>query len=135
MSRKTYDHVHTYERIGIGKLFRCIILGCPHSISATLLTGRSARCPKCEQPFTIETKHLLYKKVKCTDCVQPKKTTKEVKQAMLAEYCKHCGPEHPKPDCPYVERLPKPSIDAMKLIAQAKKTLNNKTEGTPTNDD
>lgn len=62
------DHIHTYEAIPSGKQYKCTDIGCPHSISRSLIIGRTARCPYCFTDFIITREHLRRKKIHCMQC-------------------------------------------------------------------
>ena len=66
MSSPSYTHIHTYVGVsGMRKQYRCMKLGCPHVISASLLAGREAECPNCKRRFFVTREHLRRRKVAC----------------------------------------------------------------------
>lgn len=47
-------HFHTYKAINKNrKVYKCTKEGCTHSINSSLLTGRQAECPACNQVFFV----------------------------------------------------------------------------------
>ena len=70
-------HIHKYVRKKFGSkgfiIYRCILPGCTHFISADLIIGRESICNKCDKPFII-TINLALARPHCIDCTKGRKS-------------------------------------------------------------
>lgn len=59
MSRTLYDHVHSYRALNERmRMYKCTLVGCPHTNNAAALEGQRAKCPKCKNTIVITKEHL-----------------------------------------------------------------------------
>lgn len=69
MSREAYKHHHKYKAVNSNrKMYRCTIVGCPHSMPASTMIGRKAECPECGGDITITEEHLRRTNITCIGC-------------------------------------------------------------------
>lgn len=73
MARVRYDHIHKYMGVNINKRqYRCIIEGCTHIISASLLLGRKAACTTCGEELTVGEENLRRRYIAHINCDEAK---------------------------------------------------------------
>lgn len=79
----TKPHIHQYKRLDIGKdkeyiVFKCALPNCAHYLAPYLVVGRESLCPRCEESFIIENKHLQLAQPHCDNCTIKKTNDEEV---------------------------------------------------------
>jgi hypothetical protein len=65
------DHLHTFQRIGKSKRYRCIHPDCTYVINKELLYGKRADCAKCHEAFIIDSESLRRKTLWCANTQCP----------------------------------------------------------------
>lgn len=69
LARNSYDHFHIYKALNADhKSYRCMVEGCPHIISFSMLMGRKAGCSTCEGTFTVLKEHNRRTNLTCIGC-------------------------------------------------------------------
>lgn len=88
------QHIHQYEKVNWGKngtvIWKCQLKDCSHYLHVEFIIGKSCRCYKCGETFTMTTPKLLRKKPKCDACQHlsgqgPKKGEERVKKPSIPD--------------------------------------------------
>lgn len=81
--REHSDHLHQYKAITPQRRsYRCLSTGCPHTIPASLIVGRTAQCPTCGETLTVTEEHIKNSLIACKGC-NPRSPIKMTKAALL----------------------------------------------------
>ena len=69
-------HTHKYQRATLGKryrIYKCVLPGCAHYVSAQLLKNRIAVCWRCEEEFQITAELAELARPHCKFCTKGRK--------------------------------------------------------------
>lgn len=69
MSQTNYNHLHRYEAVTAEKRsFRCLIAGCRHVITKSLIVGRICECYSCGESMEVTDDRVKNKHIAHKDC-------------------------------------------------------------------
>ncbi len=70
---KKISCIHKYQRTTLGKnflIYRCMVPGCSHYVSAKLMLNRICECWRCGNPMVIDKYSAHLAKPHCENCVE-----------------------------------------------------------------